>query len=110
MIFERLASISNDGYDVMDLQSRRYSPFKNFRFLTMYDRSTENAVQESANSLIGLLALQLDLGKEPLRFLLPVKSSNWRFGNRKIFSGNFPCKRENGRSRDVNDDDRFIKE
>ncbi|KAJ6881113.1 hypothetical protein NC651_027838 [Populus alba x Populus x berolinensis] len=54
--------------------------------------------------------LTLDEGKEPVRSLLNVKSSDSRFGSRKMLPGNFPFNPQPQRARADKDEDRFAKE
>jgi hypothetical protein len=52
----------------------------------------------------------LDEGKEPVRPLLSDRSSDSRFGRRKMLPGNFPCNPQPQRERDDKEEDRFVKE
>jgi hypothetical protein len=52
----------------------------------------------------------LDEGKEPVRPLLYERSSDLRFGRRKMLPGNFPCNPQPLRERDDKEEDRFFKE
>jgi hypothetical protein len=52
----------------------------------------------------------LDEGKEPVRPSLYDRSSDSRFGRRKMLPGNFPCNRQPPRERDDKEEDRFVKE
>jgi hypothetical protein len=52
----------------------------------------------------------LDEGKEPVRPSLYDRSSDSRFGRRKMLPGNFPCNPQLLRERDEKEEDRFVKE
>jgi hypothetical protein len=52
----------------------------------------------------------LDEGKEPVRPSLYDRSSDSRFGRRKLLPGNFPCNPQPLRERDDKEEDRFVKE
>jgi hypothetical protein len=52
----------------------------------------------------------LDEGKEPVRPSLYDRSSDSRFGRRKLLPGNFPCNPQPLRERDDKEENRFVKE
>jgi hypothetical protein len=52
----------------------------------------------------------LDEGKEPVRPSLNIRSSDSRFGRRKMLPGNFPCNPQSPRERDDKEEDKFVKE
>jgi hypothetical protein len=52
----------------------------------------------------------LDEGKEPVRPLLYDRSSDSRFGRRKMLPGNFPCNPQSQSEIDDKEEDRFVKE
>ena len=52
----------------------------------------------------------MDEGKEPIRPSLFDRSSDLRFGRRKMLPGNFPCNPQLPRERDEKEEDRFVKE